>query len=239
MEKTVANEAYNKLAKSYNEKVDTKPHNAYYDRPAVQSLIPNIKNKNILDAGCGTGVYLEWLIEKGANTFGFDASQKMLEFAKERIGSKAKIFQGAFEDDFLFLENNFFDRIISALAITYVENLEKLFQKFNKLLKKDGWFIFSTEHPFFSYSYFDVGNYFETKKVQTDWSGFDEVVTMTSYYHSLSIITEALSNSGFVIERLIEPKPTKEFEKADKKRYDNLMKFPGFICFKALKIKNC
>ncbi len=239
MEKTVANEAYNKLAKSYNEKIDTKPHNAYYDRPAIQSLVSNIKNKNILDAGCGTGVYLEWLIQQGANTFGFDASEKMLEFAKNRVGNKAKIFKGIFEDEFSFLENNFFDGIISALAITYVENLEELFQKFNKLLKKDGWFIFSTEHPFFSYDYFDIENYFETKKVQTDWTGFDEVVTMTSYYHSLSTITEALSNSGFVIERLIEPKPTREFEKADKKRYDNLMKFPVFICFKALKTKDC
>ncbi len=53
MRKAVANKAYDKLAKSYNEKIDTKPHNAYYDRPAVKSLVPEVKNKNILDAGCG------------------------------------------------------------------------------------------------------------------------------------------------------------------------------------------
>ncbi len=239
MEKAIANHAYNKLAQSYNEKVDTKPHNAYYDRPAVQSLIPNIENKNILDAGCGTGVYLEWLIQQGANCFGFDANENMLKFAKNRVGDKAKIFQGAFEDDFSFLENNFFDGIISALAISYVENLELLFIKFNKLLKKEGWFVFSTEHPFFNYHYFSMDNYFATKKVQADWSGFDEIITMPSYYHSLTTITEALFNSGFVIERIIEPKPTKEFEKANKKTYDELMKFPSFICFKAIKKTDC
>ncbi len=53
MEKAIANSVYDKLAKSYNEKIDTKPHNAHYDRPAVQSLVPDVENKTVLDAGCG------------------------------------------------------------------------------------------------------------------------------------------------------------------------------------------
>ncbi len=177
------------------------------------------------------------MIKNGANAYGFDANEKMLEYAKERVGDKAKLFKGFFEDDFTFLENNFFDGIISALAITYVEDLEVLFTKFNKVLKNGAWFIFSTEHPFFRYKYFDIKNYFNTRKVETEWTGFDEEVIMTSYYHSLSCITEALSNSGFIIERVVEPKPTKEFEKANKEQYDKLMKFPLFICFKAIKVK--
>ncbi len=237
MEKAVANDAYDKLAKSYDETIDTKPHNAYYDRPAVQSLVPTVKHKKILDAGCGNGVYLEWLIANGANAYGFDANKKMLEFAKARVGNKAKLFKAIFEDEFTFLENNFFDGIISALAITYVMDLECLFSKFNKVLKDGGWFVFSTEHPFFKYNYFEIENYFNAKKVKAKWTGFAEEVIMTSYYHSLSDITDALSNSGFVIERLIEPKPTKQFEKANKEQYDNLMKFPLFICFKAVKVR--
>ncbi len=185
----------------------------------------------------GTGVYLEWLIEQGATVYGFDANEKMLEFAKERVGEKARLFNRCFEDEFTFLENNSFDGIISALAITYVKDLESLFTKFNAVLKEGGWFVFSTEHPFFKYDYFKLDNYFNPKKVETLWTGFDEEVLMTSYYHSLSAITEALSNSGFVIERVVEPKPTKEFENADKKGYDNLMKCPLFICFKAIKVK--
>ncbi len=235
MEKAIANDVYDKLAKVYNEKIDTKPHNAYYDRPAVQSLVPDVANKIVLDAGCGSGVYLEWLIKKGAKAYGFDASDKMLEFAKKRVGDKAELYKGCFEDEFTFLENNFFDGIISALAITYVEDLESLFTKFNKVLKKGAWFVFSTEHPFFRYTYFDIDNYFLTKKVETTWSGFGEEVIMPSYYHSLSSITESLTNSGFVIESIVEPKPTSEFEKLNKKSYDDLMKFPLFICFRVVK----
>ncbi len=237
MKKAVANNAYDKLAKSYHEKIDTKPHNAYYDRPAVQALIPDVKNKIILDAGCGTGAYVEWLIQNGAIAYGFDASEKILKFAKERVGKKAILFNKCFEDEFSFLEDNFFDGIISALAISYVEDLDNLFSKFNTVLKEGGWFVFSTEHPFFKYDYFKLDNYFQSKKVTTPWTGFDKEVLMTSYYHSLSSITEALSKNGFMIERVVEPKPTKEFEKVDKKGYDNLMKFPLFICFKAVKVR--
>lgn len=161
----------------------------------------------------------------------------MLAFAKKRVGTKAKLFNGCFEDDFSFLKHNFFDGILSALSITYVKNLEDLFIKFNRVLKQDGWFIFSTEHPFFSYKHNNIQHYFTTKKVENEWSGFDEPVMITSYYHSLGCITEALYNSGFMIEQMIEPKPTKDFEKVDKKRYDDLMKFPLFICFKAIKVK--
>ncbi len=237
MEKAVANSAYEKIAKSYNEQIETKPHNAYYDRPAVKSLIPDVDGKTILDAGCGNGIYMKELLEQGASVYGFDASEKMLEFARERVGDKAKLFNAAFEDEFTFLEEDFFDGILSALAITYVNDLESLFKKFNKVLKKDGWFVFSTEHPFFRYNYFEIENYFSSKKVEAKWTGFGEDVSMTSYYHSLSYITEALAKSGFVLERLIEPVPTKDFEKADKKRYDKLIKFPLFICFKAVKVR--
>lgn len=105
------------------------------------------------------------------------------------------------------------------------------------MLKKGAWFVFSTEHPFFRYTSFDMDNYFLTKKVETTWSGFGEEVIMPSYYHSLSSIKEALENSGFVIESIVGPKPTRAFEKVNKKSYDDLMKFPLYVCFKAVKVK--
>ena len=36
-------------------KVDTKPHNAYYDRPGAV-LLTDLASKTVLDAACGTGV---------------------------------------------------------------------------------------------------------------------------------------------------------------------------------------
>jgi ubiquinone/menaquinone biosynthesis C-methylase UbiE len=61
-DKPIALDAYETLAAAYAAVIDTKRHNAYYERPATLSLMPEVKGKRVLDAGCGTGVYSEWLI---------------------------------------------------------------------------------------------------------------------------------------------------------------------------------
>ncbi len=38
----VAQQAYDVLAEAYAARIDTKPHNAYYERPATLSLLPDV-----------------------------------------------------------------------------------------------------------------------------------------------------------------------------------------------------
>ena len=58
-------------------------------------------------------------------------------------------------------DTGFFDEIVSALAITYVRDHPTLFAEFNRVLHSRGWLVVSTEHPFISYGYFKVPNYFK------------------------------------------------------------------------------
>ena len=236
MDKSISHDAYNELADSYNAQIATKPHNAYYDRPAVISLIPEVLGKNILDAGCGPGVYAEWLIRHGAQVTGIDANERMLNHAKHRLGDKATLFLANLEEPLSFLPDNTFDGILSPLTISYILDHEKLFKEFNRILCHHGWFIFSTEHPFYSYQLYQITNYFETKRVESIWDSFSKKVTMPGYYHSLGSLSDALTNNGFLIEKILEPRPTEEFKLNDEKHYHELMNFPGFICFKARKI---
>ena len=87
-DKPIALDAYDLLAESYAALVDTKPHNAYYERPATLSLLPDVRNKKVLDAGCGPGVYSEWLADRGAEVVAFDVNEKMVQLARERLGTK-------------------------------------------------------------------------------------------------------------------------------------------------------
>jgi 2-polyprenyl-3-methyl-5-hydroxy-6-metoxy-1,4-benzoquinol methylase len=66
MDKPLALEAYEQLAEAYAARVDTKPHNAYYERPATLSLLPDVTGSTVLDAGCGPGAYTGWLVQHGA-----------------------------------------------------------------------------------------------------------------------------------------------------------------------------
>jgi SAM-dependent methyltransferase len=88
------------------------------------------------------------------------------------------------EEPLSFLEDNSFDGILSALAITYVFDHGALFGEFRRVLRTGGWFVFSTEHPFFSYQYFGIENYFESREVSCDWTGFGIRVRMPGYYHT-------------------------------------------------------
>jgi 2-polyprenyl-3-methyl-5-hydroxy-6-metoxy-1,4-benzoquinol methylase len=72
------------MAEKYNELIDHKPHNAYYDRPNTLSLFSAVEGKSILDAACRPGKYAEILISQGATVTGFDISSRMVKLAHEK-----------------------------------------------------------------------------------------------------------------------------------------------------------
>jgi ubiquinone/menaquinone biosynthesis C-methylase UbiE len=233
MKPSLPHDAYEMLADAYAAITDTKPHNAYYERPATQSLIGDVKGQIVLDAGCGCGAYTEWLLDRGAAVVALDANEKMLAHARERNGDRATYHCANLEEPLSFLKDQSFDGILSALTVTYVRDHVALFAELRRILRVGGWLVFSTEHPFFSYRYFKVEDYFETREVSCQWTGFGEKVLMPSYYHSLGTLTGALAGNGFVIERVLEPRPTREFQAADPEGYEKLLKFPLFICIRA------
>jgi SAM-dependent methyltransferase len=236
-EKPIAFDAYETLAEAYAAAVETKPHNAYYERPATLSLLPDsLRGQRVLDAGCGPGVYSEILIKKGASVVSIDASPKMLEMAKQRLGKTENILLADLSKPLAFLEDDSFDVVLSPLALDYVEDWRSVFAEFYRLLRPSGYFIFSVTHPFFDYIYFKSNDYFKTELVSCEWRGFENVrVEMPSFRRPLGELLNPLAEAGFRLEKLIEPLPTNEFKEADPKHYEELSRFPAFMCIKARK----
>ncbi|MDQ3799439.1 MAG: class I SAM-dependent methyltransferase [Acidobacteriota bacterium] len=236
-DKPLALDAYETLAEAYAAVVDTKPHNAYYERPATLSLLPEIEGKTILDAGCGPGVYSEWLIERGARrVFGIDASPKMLKLARQRLGGAANVeFREANMNEPLdFIESESFDLVLSPLAVDYVADWRGLFREFYRVLRAGGHFVFSIHHPFFDYQYFKSDNYFRTEIVGVEWKGFGEVrVYMPSYRRPLEEAVNPLVEAGFRLEKILEPKATEKLKETDPKHYAELSREPCFLCIRA------
>jgi SAM-dependent methyltransferase len=237
--KSIALKAYEKLAERYAALIDTKPHNAYYERPATLSLLPSVRGKRVLDAGCGPGVYAQILVKRGAKVVGVDISPKMLRLARERVGSKAKFHRADLAKPMRFLKRGSFDVVISTLAIPYIRNLAPLFKEFYRVLTKGGTLVFSDGHPFGDYLFFKKRRkskyYFETELVGCTWRGFGLPVYVPGYRRPLSALLNPLLEAGFKLERILEPLPTREFKKADPKNYRRLMHMPAFICIRARK----
>jgi SAM-dependent methyltransferase len=235
-DKPVAFDAYETLAEAYASVIDTKPHNAYCERPATLSLLPEVKGKRVLDAGCGPGVYSEWLIRHGAEVVAVDASLKMIELARQRLGGTVEVRQADLGQPLDFLGDSSFDVVLSPLVLEYVEDWRGPFAEFHRVLRGGGHFIFSVTHPFSDYLYFKSLNYYETELVGSEWKGFESVkVHMPSFRRPLAAVLNPLTEAGFHLERIIEPKPTEEFKEADPKHYEELSRLPCFLCVRARK----
>jgi SAM-dependent methyltransferase len=234
----VSREAYDMLADSYSARAPTKPHNAYYERPATLSLLGDVGGKRVLDAGCGPGVYAEELVGRGAEVVGFDASGRMVELARERLRGRAEISLANLEEPLAWLEDESFDLVVSALAMDYVEDWGAPLSEFRRVLKPGGKLVFSVEHPTFRFVeqvYEGEGSYFETVLGGMEWSGFGKRVWMPSYRRPLGAMVDAILGCGFVFAGMLEPRPDERFRAADPEEYERLCRMPGFLCFVGLK----
>lgn len=106
---------------------------------------PSNKYKNLLDLGCGPGLYAEAFSEKGYNVTGVDYSSRAIEYATEN-SKTLKSNVEYYEDDILsFQSDNTFDicTIIYQMYSTFsYQERRKLLKNVYKLLNDDGLLIF-------------------------------------------------------------------------------------------------
>jgi len=239
MEKEVR-KIYNRIAERYHKLSANHFFNAYLEVPATTSLLKNVKGKKVLDLGCGTGRHTIILKNKGAKVWGLDLSPKMLEIAKTEIkGVDFKI--GTVYK--LPYKSNFFDIIVSGLAVEYFKDIDKAFKEIRRVLKKDGIFVFSTKHPLLEiskhikgrpYTFRKFGNYFKEGRTYAHWPTF---MTNIPYYHrTLQSWIRAIVRNKFVIENFVDAKPLKEGKKVNPNAYKSYSQIPYFIVFKVRKV---
>ena len=235
-EEPVSRDFYNAEAASYAAAVDAKPTNAYYERPAMQSLLPQLAGKRVLDAGCGAGVYTEWLAGRGAEVFALDASAEMVRHAKQRVGHRAEIRQADLGRPLDFLQDGSIDIVLSSLVLDHIKNWEAVFKEFYRILQGPGYLLFSMFHPVYEYTRPASVNYFDTELIESNWQASGRPALKMEYYRRpLQGVFTPLSKAGFTLDCLLEPLPTEAYEREEPEEYQELCKRPGILCVRALK----
>ena len=220
--------------------------NNLFEIPALFSMMPDLKGKRILDLGCGFGEHCKRFVKCGAEkVVGVDISEKMLEVAKfENSDQKITYLNMPMEEISQLHEQ--FDVVISSLAFHYVEDLGGVIENVYEMLAKNGTFIFSQENPLCTCHsggdrwtrdengnklYLNLADYGVEGERESVWF----VDNVKKYHRTFSTIVNALIETGFTIEKMIEPLPTAEIlEKYP--NYKDLLHKPDFLLVKARKI---
>lgn len=187
----------------------------YVSNPALFNRLDTLeKRSDILDCGCGEGYVSRWLTQKGHKVVGIDESKFILKAAKEAAVENDEYIQGdVYQMPF---RDQSFDCVVSNFLFPELDNPESFIKEVGRILKPNGRFIFQTLHPslFISKTGQSEGritpNYFESTKI-TEKLGIpynlESPVEITTNHHPLSRYTHALTDNGFSIIYLEEPKP--------------------------------
>lgn len=225
-------DAYQQLADLYTASVNSKPTNAYYERPGTLSLMPDVAGIQVLDAGCGAGFYTKWFLQHGAQVIGIDFSENMVNYSKALVKNEAEILLADLNQPLDMIPDHSIDLINSSLTLHYLNDLDFTIGEFARIIKPKGYLIFSVHHPAATPVWHDLDNYHETQLVTDIWKGMRN--TEVTYFHRpLSAYTEALRRNGFIIEQIIEPQPLEIVRDLSAETYQDLIKKPVFLFFRA------
>jgi len=208
-------------------------YNAHYDRPAVLAALGPVAGRRILDAACGPGLYLRELLERGAEVRAFDASPVMADLARQRTAGQVPIDLAALGEPLPYSDGAF-DLVVCALAIHYAADRAAAFAEFWRVLRPGGAAVVSTQHPTADWLR-KGGSYFQTALETDTWRTLSGEQPVQFWREPLSALCAAATDAGFLIEKLIEPKPADTMRERFPEDYQKLSNEPGFLILRLLK----
>ena len=191
--------------------------------PVLKELIPDLRNKHVLDLGCGFGWHCRYAREQHASSVvGVDISEKMLQKARDLTNDPLISYIHLPIEEFNFTGSQF-DVVISSLAFHYIESFESICKNIYDCLKSGGTFVFSVEHPIFTsrkeqdWYYDEQGNRLHWPVDNYAQEGLRETTfltdNVTKYHRTLSTYINDLIQAGFNVKAVKEPMPTDIMEK--------------------------
>ncbi len=220
--------------------------------PNIYPLVSDIKAKNVLCLGAGTGEEIVKLIcYEPKKIIAIDASSGMVEQMR-KLGfdeDLVEILNLDFDDLDAHDFGITFDLVFANMSLHYTSDLERLFHSISKIMSSDGVIIFSMNHPLFSSfekskdgnfnfkgigykkdlnngSVEVIGNYYNSEIINSTWN-FGRF-TYRYFHHTMSSIVNALINNRFQIEIMLEPNLARA--EMDKKYYEYI---PSILIIKA------
>jgi SAM-dependent methyltransferase len=216
-------------------------HDSYgrFHRDLFLELVPP-PGKRTLDLGCGEGRLSRDLKAVGHDVVGVDASPTMLAAGREADPSLETNLADASSLPFA---DSAFDCVVAFMCLQDIQDLEGAVREASRTLEPGGRFCIAIVHPLSSAGQFDSaaadspftisGWYLDSGYYVDDLAQGGLELRLVSEHRPLQAYTEALSDSGLLIERLREPPVPDHGINAERQR--RWQRLPLFLHLRAVK----
>ncbi len=238
--------AYNILGDYYYKSRKEKSGISYFynellEMPTTLKMLGDVRDKRILDLGCGPGIYAKILDEKGARVKGIDISKELIRIAKKECPNGEFIVGSA---EKLPYKKEEFDMVLAALVLDHIENWDLILKEVRRVLKKGGLFIFSEYNPiteslvkerWFFRKFKIIKNYFNEGQYKGKWKEPENEAEITHHHKTYSTIIKTLVRNNFEIIDYEDSYPIKEGKELFIKQYKEASALPKFCTWKLKK----
>ncbi len=160
-------------------------------RRIMEPLLSDVRDKVVVDIGCGTGHDLELLMSRGAKAVGLDFTSEMLHKAANKKSIRTRLVQADAMN--LPLQDAAADLIVCSFVLSYVENVAQVAEQLARIALPGADVYVVDMHP---------------EAQRHGWRAaldpsFDH---MQVEIHELTRIKQAFDNAGFELQSLVEPR---------------------------------
>ena len=184
-------------------------------------LCGDMRNKRVLDLGCGRGENAVTFAKQGAHVIAVDQDGDALAEGRALADAQEVRVEWHHSDvaDLAFLRADSIDLTLAAGLLTEVDDVDRLFRQVHRVLRAGSAFVFSYEHPMaLSVSRDDVApgglplgrlevrrSYFEPGPIHVTRAGRER----TLFPRTTSSVFAALHRAGYRVDALLEPEPVR------------------------------
>jgi ubiquinone/menaquinone biosynthesis C-methylase UbiE len=206
----------------------------HLNTPAFFELLPDVRGLSGLDVGCGEGHNTRLLAARGARVAAIDISDVFIRYAREEEAREPRDIDYRVASALgLPFGDSTFDFVVAFMSLMDMPDHDRALAEAYRVLTPGGFLQFSIEHPCFATPHrrnlrdpdrrtyaIEVGDYFRSLHGDVDewiFKGAPPALraglrkfTVPRFTRTLSSWLNLVIETGFVIERLEEPRPSDE-----------------------------
>ena len=117
----------------------------------VLDLAGDLAGLRVCDLGCGQGSLARQMAQRGAHVVGVDISEKLLQIAEREEATDSLGIKYVNDDacELSMIADASFDGVVCNWSLLDISDLDACLETVSRVLRPDGWLVFSITHPCF------------------------------------------------------------------------------------------